>query len=102
MPCRALRPACNRSPAASHAGTCPPAAVYTAGDYLPLLEDARCAFPACPCAGGRARCEALEAGTLNVPAGRATVIQIVRNPIDVVLSAFAYHSQVLGPQARTP
>lgn len=81
------------------AGTCPTAVIYTAGDYLPRLADARCPFPACPCtAGGKARCESLEGGARDVLDGNSssssTLVHIVRSPLDVVLSAFFFHRQV--------
>lgn len=76
------------------AGACPAAIFHTAGDYLPLLEDGRCPFPICPCdADGKALCESLEAGTLSVPgSGNTTLALVTRNPLDVVLSAYFYHT----------
>ena len=80
----------------SVAGTCPPAVVYTSGDYLPRLEDEHCPFPACPCdADGAARCESFHEGTLVMPDGNTTLILVVRNPVEVVLSALFYHRPVM-------
>lgn len=56
---------------------CPPFKLYSAGHHLPLLEDMGCPgeLP-CPCAGEQQRCFALEAGTLDIPAGNTTVVQV--------------------------
>lgn len=69
--------------------------MYTSGDYLPRLEDEHCPFPACPCdADGMARCESFREGTLVMPDGNTTLILVVRNPVEVVLSALFYHRPV--------
>lgn len=133
-------------------GTCPPTAVFTCGDYLPILQDERCRRrPTCPCGpgGGISQCYSLEPGLLDIPGGASTTViqvprspsharsavgpltaaahrrrtlggvwlvasmrriaaphlasaclwpQVVRHPVDVILSAYFYHTQQPPPE----
>ncbi|KAL4427458.1 hypothetical protein ABPG77_000747 [Micractinium sp. CCAP 211/92] len=72
---------------------CPTVKFYSTGHHLPRLEDERCpgTLP-CPCQGGRELCLATEGGSIDIPRGNTTVVQVFRSPVNVVLSAYQYHT----------
>ncbi|EFN59595.1 hypothetical protein CHLNCDRAFT_132983 [Chlorella variabilis] len=78
---------------------CPSVKLYSSGHHLPRLEDEACpgTLP-CPCEGQQERCLSTEAGTIDIPGGSTTVVQVIRNPIDAVLSAYEYHTQTPAPE----
>ncbi|KAI3429324.1 hypothetical protein D9Q98_005419 [Chlorella vulgaris] len=80
---------------------CPSVKTYSSGHHLPRVEDEGCpgTLP-CPCKGQQEQCLSLEAGTIDIPTGHTTptVVQVVRNPIDTVLSAYQYHTQSPPPE----
>lgn len=56
---------------------CPTVKFYSTGHHLPRLEDERCpgTLP-CPCQGGRELCLATEGGSIDIPRGNTTVVQV--------------------------
>ncbi|KAL4447423.1 hypothetical protein ABPG75_004642 [Micractinium tetrahymenae] len=72
---------------------CPSVKFYSTGHHLPRVEDESCpgTLP-CPCEGGQERCLDTEGGTIDIPRGNTTVVQVIRSPINVVLSAYQYHT----------
>lgn len=63
------------------------------------MEDESCpgTLP-CPCQGEQEQCLATEGGTIDIPLGNTTVVQVVRSPVNVVLSAYQYHTQEPAPE----
>lgn len=51
--------------------------MYSSGHHLPRLEDETCpgTLP-CPCQGEQEQCLATEAGTIDIPGGNTTVVQV--------------------------
>ena len=56
---------------------CPSVKLYSSGHHLPRLEDEACpgTLP-CPCEGQQERCLSTEAGTIDIPEGSTTVVQV--------------------------
>ncbi|PSC68661.1 hypothetical protein C2E20_7700 [Micractinium conductrix] len=80
---------------------CPSVKFYSSGHHLPRLEDEGCpgTLP-CPCKGEQEQCLAVDAGTIDIPPGNTTVVQVIRQPINVILSAYQYHTQEHVPEGE--
>lgn len=76
-PCPPSKPPIPSPPTSTGRLYCPSVKFYSTGHHLPRVEDEHCpgTLP-CPCQGGQERCLATEGGTIDIPQGNTTVVQV--------------------------